>query len=85
MIGDQVDILTSKQGGPSRDWLNTNLGLVKTQRARMKIKQWFKRQDHDQNLTQGKLMFERELKRLGLTQTDNKKIVYADKKLFEGD
>ena len=72
--GDQVDILTAKQGGPSRDWLNTNLGLVKTQRARLKIKQWFKRQDHDQNLTQGRLMFEREFKRLGLNQNDSKQV-----------
>jgi len=68
--GDQVDVLTAKQGGPSRDWLNTNLGLVKTQRARLKIKQWFKRQDHDQNLTQGRLIFEREFRRLGLNQDD---------------
>ena len=72
--GDQVDVLTSKQGGPSRDWLNINLGLVKTQRARMKIRQWFKRQDHDQNLTQGRLIFEREFKRLGLNQIDSHKI-----------
>jgi (p)ppGpp synthase/HD superfamily hydrolase len=34
--GDKVEILTAKRGGPSRDWLNTNLGLVKTQRAQVK-------------------------------------------------
>jgi GTP pyrophosphokinase len=65
--GDQVQILTSKKGGPSRDWLNKSLGMVKTQRARSKIRQWFKRQNHEQNVTQGKMMVERELKRLGLT------------------
>ncbi|MEJ5201857.1 MAG: TGS domain-containing protein, partial [Anaerolineales bacterium] len=65
--GDQVTILTAKHGGPSRDWLNPNLGLVKTQRARSKIQQWFKRQDREQNLTQGKLMLERELRRLGMS------------------
>ena len=64
--GDQVEILTAKQGGPSRDWLNPNLGLVKTQRARSKIKQWFKRQNYEQNLTQGKLILDREFRRLGL-------------------
>ncbi|NPV85192.1 MAG: bifunctional (p)ppGpp synthetase/guanosine-3',5'-bis(diphosphate) 3'-pyrophosphohydrolase [Anaerolineae bacterium] len=64
--GDSVEILTAKQGGPSRDWLNPNLGLVRTQRARSKIKQWFKRQDYDQNVSQGKAMLERELRRLGL-------------------
>ncbi|HWR65055.1 MAG TPA: bifunctional (p)ppGpp synthetase/guanosine-3',5'-bis(diphosphate) 3'-pyrophosphohydrolase [Bellilinea sp.] len=64
--GDQVEILAAKQGGPSRDWLNPSLGLVKTQRARSKIRAWFKRQDRDQNLTQGKAMLEKELRRLGL-------------------
>lgn len=64
--GDQVEILTAKRGGPSRDWLNPNLGLVKTQRARSKIRQWFKRQAREQNLTQGKGILEKELRRLGL-------------------
>lgn len=68
--GDQVEILTAKQGGPSRDWLNPNLGLVKTQRARAKIRQWFKWQDREQNLTQGKILVEREFKRLGLSDVD---------------
>jgi len=64
--GDQVEILTAKQGGPSRDWLNTNLGLVNTQRSRAKIKQWFKKQDWEQNVAQGKVQIDRELRRLGL-------------------
>lgn len=68
--GDQVEILTSKQGGPSRDWLNSNLGLVKTQRARSKIRQWFKQQDREQNLTQGKAVLDREIRRLGLAEMD---------------
>ena len=65
--GQQVEILISKQGGPSRDWLNFSLGMVKTQRARSKIKAWFKKQDREQNLTQGRQMLERELHRLGLS------------------
>jgi GTP diphosphokinase / guanosine-3',5'-bis(diphosphate) 3'-diphosphatase len=64
--GNQVEILTAKRGGPSRDWLNPNLGLVRTSRARSKIKQWFRRQDRESNLAQGKLMLEKEFKRLGL-------------------
>jgi guanosine-3',5'-bis(diphosphate) 3'-pyrophosphohydrolase len=64
--GDQVEILTAKHGGPSRDWLNTNLGLVKTQRARSKIRAWFKHQNREQNLIQGKEILEKELRRLGL-------------------
>ncbi|MFN7036427.1 MAG: RelA/SpoT family protein [Bellilinea sp.] len=72
--GDQVEILTAKQGGPSRDWLNPSLGLVKTQRARSKIRAWFKKQDREQNLTQGKAMFEKELRRLGITDVDIEKL-----------
>lgn len=68
--GDQLEILTSKQGGPSRDWLNSNLGLVRTQRAKSKIRNWFKKQDRDQNATQGKLMLERELRRLGINDVN---------------
>lgn len=65
--GDQVEILTAKQGGPSRDWLNSNLGLVRTQRARSKIRQWFKHQNREQNLSQGKEILDKELRRLGLS------------------
>jgi guanosine-3',5'-bis(diphosphate) 3'-pyrophosphohydrolase len=69
--GDQVEILTAKRGGPSRDWLNPNLGLVKTQRARAKIKVWFKKQDHEQNLSSGRNILERELGRLGIGEKTN--------------
>ncbi len=66
--GDQVEILTAKRGGPSRDWLNPNLGLVKTQRARSKIRFWFKKQEDEQNLAQGRSTLERELQRLGIPE-----------------
>ncbi len=72
--GDQVEILTAKRGGPSRDWLNPNLGLVKTQRARSKIKAWFKKQEDEQNLTQGRVTLERELQRLGIQNTNFEKM-----------
>jgi GTP pyrophosphokinase len=64
--GDQVEILTTRRDGPSRDWLNPVLGYVKTNRARSKIRQWFRRQDRDQNIARGREIVERELKRLGL-------------------
>jgi GTP pyrophosphokinase len=67
--GDQVEILTAKRGGPSRDWLNPHLGYVKTSRARSKIRQWFKRQNRDENIVQGREVLEREFKRLGLDET----------------
>lgn len=72
--GDQVEILTAKRGGPSRDWLNANLGLVKTQRARTKIKAWFKKQEDEQNLAQGRVTLERELQRLGISETNFEKM-----------
>ena len=68
--GDVVSITTTKSGGPSRDWLNQNLGLVNTQRARSKINSWFKKQDREQNLVQGRDMVQKELKRLGLADPD---------------
>ena len=66
--GDQVEILTAKRGGPSRDWLNPHLGYTRTTRAREKIRQWFKRQNRDENIVQGREVLERELKRLGLDE-----------------
>jgi GTP diphosphokinase / guanosine-3',5'-bis(diphosphate) 3'-diphosphatase len=66
LTGEKVEILTAKRGGPSRDWLNVNLGLVKTQRARSKIRRWFKRQAREQNIAQGKMLLEKELRRLGM-------------------
>ncbi len=68
--GEQVEILTAKQGGPSRDWLNPSLGLVRTQRARSKIRAWFKKQDQDQNKTQGREILVHEIQRLGLPELD---------------
>ncbi|NMA12704.1 MAG: bifunctional (p)ppGpp synthetase/guanosine-3',5'-bis(diphosphate) 3'-pyrophosphohydrolase, partial [Chloroflexi bacterium] len=72
--GDQVSVITTKQGGPSRDWLNTNLGLVNTQRARSKIRAWFKWQDREQNLQQGKEIIKKELQRLGMADIDMNEI-----------
>ena len=68
--GDQVVILTAKKGGPSRDWLNPHLGMVNTQRARSKIRQWFKKQDRSQNLSHGRDILDKELKRLGIVDLD---------------
>jgi len=64
--GEQVTILTAKRGGPSRDWLNPDLGLVRTHRALQKIRQYFRRQDREQLITQGRELLDKELKRLGI-------------------
>jgi guanosine-3',5'-bis(diphosphate) 3'-pyrophosphohydrolase len=67
--GDQVEIVTAKRGGPSRDWLNPHLGFAKTERARTKIRQWFKRQDRGVNIAQGRDILDKELKQLGASST----------------
>jgi GTP pyrophosphokinase len=65
--GQVVKIKTSKTvSGPRRDWLQANAGYVKTASAREKIRQWFRRQERDENISQGKEVLERELRRLGL-------------------
>ena len=61
--GDIVEILTSKSAkGPSRDWLT----ICKSNQARTKIKQWFKREKREENVLHGKSSFESEMKRVGL-------------------
>lgn len=64
--GEQIEIITGKNGAPSRDWLNSNLGYITTARARAKAVSWFKRQDREQNVVAGKQMLERELTRLAI-------------------
>ena len=68
--GQQIEILTATKGGPSRDWLNPSLGYVRTSRARAKIQAWFKYQARDQNLEEGRALFEREMRRLDVEGLD---------------
>src|SRR3989454_8539269 len=64
--GDVIEIMASKSSkGPSRDWLNPNLGFIRTTHAREKIRQWFKRQERAENITRGREMVEKQLHRLG--------------------
>jgi len=67
--GERVEIVTAKRGGPSLDWLNPDLGFVNTARARDKIRAWFRKQDREKHITNGRTLLEHELKRLGLDQT----------------
>ncbi len=63
-----IEIMTAKAGkGPSLDWLNPDLGFVKTSHAREKVRQWFKKQDRIQNIERGKQILDRELKRLDIS------------------
>ncbi|NDJ36219.1 MAG: bifunctional (p)ppGpp synthetase/guanosine-3',5'-bis(diphosphate) 3'-pyrophosphohydrolase [Chloroflexi bacterium] len=67
-VGDRVEVLTAKRGGPSRDWLNPNLGYVKTKRALSKIRHWFRQQDREKMIHLGRDVLDRELSRLGVEQ-----------------
>ncbi|MCA9954245.1 MAG: bifunctional (p)ppGpp synthetase/guanosine-3',5'-bis(diphosphate) 3'-pyrophosphohydrolase [Anaerolineales bacterium] len=66
--GERVSILTTNRGGPSRDWMNGSLGYTGSARTRSKIRQWFRNQEREQNILQGREVVERELRRLGLAE-----------------
>lgn len=64
--GDQVEVVTARDGEPSRDWLNPAAGFLATARARDKVRAFFRAQDRERNLHAGRELLERELERLGL-------------------
>ncbi len=68
--GEQVEILTTARGGPSRDWLNPHMGYLNSARARAKVRHWFKEQDRERNITAGREIFERERRRLGARELE---------------
>jgi GTP pyrophosphokinase len=72
--GDRVEILTIKEGQPSRDWINPHLGYTKSHRAKSKILQWFRTQEHDQNAIDGRAILDKELIRLGLKDVNIDKL-----------
>ena len=72
--GDKVEVLTSRHGGPSRDWLNANLGFVTTARAKYRIRHWFRQQDYEKNLAAGREQLDRDLKRVGIERADSEKL-----------
>ncbi len=65
--GQTVEILSTKAGGPSRDWLNPQLGYLASPRARAKVRAWFNAIELQQRMTQGQALVEKELHRLGKT------------------
>jgi GTP pyrophosphokinase len=69
----RIEILTAKQGAPSRDWLAP--GFLATSRARAKIRQWFNQQNFDDDLAQGREILERELHRLGVVGFNQDKLL----------
>lgn len=68
--GERVEILTGKEVQPIRNWLDPNMGYLKTTRSLSKVKAWFRQQDHQQNLLEGKAILDKERQRLGLGEID---------------
>jgi GTP pyrophosphokinase len=65
--GQTVDVVTAKEGGPSRDWLNSELGYLKSTRARAKVRAWFNAQEQSLTVARGREAVERLLQREGRT------------------
>ena len=76
--GQQVEVTTVAQGGPSRDWLNPQLGFIKSQSARARVRQWFNRLNHDADVAQGRTMLEKELQRHGQTALNLDKLAESE-------
>lgn len=72
--GEQVEILTSHEEKPSRDWLSPHIGYLKTSRALTKVKQWFRKQDVQQHISDGRMLLERELHRLNIRECNLDKL-----------
>ncbi len=73
--GDQVEILTARDGGPSRSWLDSHLGYLKTSGARSKVRHWFRKQDHERNLRDGKVILEKQRQTNGVKVIDKPALV----------
>lgn len=72
--GQRVEILTVKQGTPSRDWLNPALGYLVTPRARAKVRHWFRYQFFEENIAQGRDILDREIRRVGVSDVNLDKL-----------
>jgi GTP pyrophosphokinase len=72
--GQRVEILTIKQGTPSRDWINPSLGFLQSPSARAKVRAWFRSQNVEESIAQGRTQLDRELHRLGITSINQEKI-----------
>jgi len=74
--GQRVEVLTSKTGTPSRDWLNATLGYLQSPSARAKVRHWFKYQNFEKNVALGRVKLDRELHRAGISVINQEKIAH---------
>lgn len=66
--GDRVEIITARQPKPSRDWMNLNAGYTASARTRSRIRQWFRKNEREQNIEYGRAAVEREMKQFKLNK-----------------
>ena len=82
--GDTVEVVAGKTGrGPSPDWLNPSRGYVATNSARQKIRSWFNRQARSANITRGKDLLRRELRRMGVKLADREVLTLCRFEIME--
>lgn len=72
--GQTVEIIAAKAGGPSRDWLNSQLGYLASSRAKAKVRAWFNAIELQQRITQGHSLVDKELQRLGKTAVNHEQL-----------
>jgi GTP pyrophosphokinase len=72
--GQRIEIVAAKEGAPSRDWLNPALGYLATHRARSKVRAWFRQRDVGEQVSLGRTLLEKELKRLGVVDANQEKL-----------
>jgi GTP pyrophosphokinase len=68
--GERVEILTGKDAMPRRDWLHSDMGYLRTSRAKAKVQHWFRSQAREDNVDAGRHLLEKECRRLTLTSLD---------------
>ncbi len=73
----RVEILAAKQGGPSRDWLNPQLGFLMSPRAQAKVRNWFRQEYFEVDVAHGRQTMEKELARAGATSLALEKVAAA--------
>jgi len=72
--GDEVEILTTRESKPSRDWMNKNLGFIRSAGTRSKVRNWFNHQDFEQNLLDGKALYDRMLTKYSIHNASLKEL-----------
>jgi len=70
----RVEIMAAKQGGPSRDWLSPQLGYLASARGLAKVRQWFRHEDFEKDVAEGRAAIDKELQRIGATGASHEKI-----------